>query len=133
MNAWQLIWRDIGNWLRRKRIFAMDVETFDDLHLIADRQNRSPNEVASQLFGQVVQDQDTQSWILYRWEQLSPRQKQITAYVCRGDTTPQIASQLHIAQTTVKTHLEAVLRKYDINSRIALRHLFEPWDLSSYL
>ena len=111
----------------------MDVEAFDDLRLIAERQKRSPNEVASQVFGQIIQEQDTQSWVLYRWEQLSPRQKQITAHVCRGDTTRQIAADLNIAQTTVKSHVEIILRKFSIHSRIELRRLLTPWDLSKYL
>ena len=110
-----------------------DPPSLPDLRRIAERQKRSPNEVASQLFGQVVQEQDTQSWVLLRWEQLSTRQKQIAAYVCRGDTTRQIAAHLSIAPTTVKSHVEIVLRKFGINSRIALRQLLEPWDLSSHL
>ena len=99
MNAWQLIWRDIGNWFRRKRIFAMDVEAFADLQRIADRQQRTPNDVASEVFEQMVQEQDSQSWVLARWEQLSPRQRQIAAHVCKGETTRQIAAELSIAQT----------------------------------
>jgi DNA-binding NarL/FixJ family response regulator len=133
MNPWQIIWRDIKSWLRRKRNFAMDVETYETLRLIAERQNRSPQEVASQLFNQVSQEQTTQTWVVDCWEQLSPRQKQITAYVCRGDTTRQIAAHLSIAPTTVKSHIEIVLIKFGVNSRIALRRLLEPWDLSNYL
>jgi len=53
--------------------------------------------------------------------------------VCRGDTTRQITAQLNISETTVKSHVEAILRKFDINSRQALRQLLAPWDLSSYL
>jgi len=65
--------------------------------------------------------------------QLSPRQKQVAAYVCRGDTTRQIAAQLNISQTTVKSHVEIILRKFGINSRASLRQLLAPWDLTSYL
>ncbi len=111
----------------------MDVEAFDDLQQIAERQKRSPNEIASEVFGQMIQEQDTQSWVIARWEQLSPRQRQIAAHVCRGETTRQIAAELNIAQTTVKSHIEIVLHKFSINSRIELRRLLAPWDLSKYL
>jgi DNA-binding NarL/FixJ family response regulator len=133
VNALQIIWRDLKSWLRRKRIFSMDIETFNTLRLIAQRQNRTPQETASRLFDQAFQEQDTQSWALHRWDQLSPRQKQIAAHIWRGDTTPQIAAQLTIAQTTVKSHVEIVLRKFDVNSRIELRRLLAPWDLSGFL
>lgn len=133
VNSWQIILRDIKSWLRRKRIFAMDVDAYENLRIIADRQQRSPEEVVAQVFEQAVQQEDAQSWAMRCWEQLSPRQKQIAAYVCRGDSTRQIAAQLNISQTTVKSHVEIVLRKFGINSRIALRRLLAPWDLSSYL
>ena len=49
MNAWQLILRDLRSWLHRKRLFAMDVEDFETLHLVAERQRRPPEEVAAQV------------------------------------------------------------------------------------
>jgi DNA-binding NarL/FixJ family response regulator len=128
-----MIWRDLKTWLVRRRIFAMDIEVYEKLRRVAEHQKRSPQEVASQLFDQAVQEQDAQSWAIQCWEQLSPRQKQVAAYVCRGDTTRQIASQLNIAQTTVKSHVEIILRKFGVNSRVALRQLLAHWDLNSYL
>ena len=111
----------------------MDVDTFETLRIVAERQNRTPQETASRLFDQAIQDQDTESWVFHCWEHLSPRQKQIAAHIWRGETTPQIAVQLTIAQTTVKSHVEIVLRKFDVNSRVELRRLLAPWDLSDFL
>lgn len=128
-----MILRDLKNWLRRKRIFAMDVTAYETLYLIAERERRTPQEVAARLLDQAIHEQDTQSWVLQHWEELSPRQKQIAAYICRGDTTARIAAQLTIAQTTVKSHVEIILRKFDINSRAELRQMLAPWDLSNYL
>ena len=125
--------RNLKTWLHRRRIFAMDVDTYENLRLVAERQQRSPEEVASQLFEQAVQAQDDRSWAIQCWEHLSPRQQQIAAYVCRGDTTRQIAVQLNISQTTVKSHIEIILRKFDVPNRIVLRQLLAPWDLSDYL
>lgn len=133
MNPWQTIMRDIISWLRRKRIFAMDVDAYENLRIIAARRQRSPEEVAAQVFEQIVQEQDVQTWAMGCWEQLSPRQRQIAAYVCRGDLTRQIAAQLNISQTTVKSHIEMILRKFDVPNRIVLRQLLAPWDLSDYL
>ena len=128
-----MIFRDLKNWLQRKRTFAMDVKSYETLRLVAERENRSPQEVAAQLFERAAQEQDSQSWALQCWEQLTPRQKQIAAYVCQGDSTRQIAGQLRIAPSTVKSHVEIILRKFEVKSRVALRRILAPWDLSSYL
>ncbi len=133
MDAWHLIWHDLQNWLHRKRLFAMDLEAYQTLRQVAERERRSPGEVATQLFELAAQEQDTQAWTLRCWERLSPRQKQITAYICRGDSTRQMAQQLNISQTTVKSHVEIILRKFGVANRVALRVLLSPWDLSAYL
>lgn len=111
----------------------MDVNSYEKLRLIAERQKSSPQEAASQLLDHAIHEQDTQSRVLLRWDQLSPRQKQVAAHIWRGDTTPLIAVQLGIAQTTVKSHVEIVLRKFDVNSRLELRRLLASWDLSDFL
>lgn len=128
-----MIMRDIQSWLRRRRIFAMDVDAYENLRLIAARRQQTPEDAAAQVFEQIAYEQDVQSWTMQCWEQLSPRQRQIAAYVCRGDSTRQIAAQLNISQTTVKSHVEIVLRKFNVPNRIALRQLLAPWDLRPYL
>jgi RNA polymerase sigma factor (sigma-70 family) len=133
VNAWQIIWRDLKTWLHRKRIFAMDVDAYEKLRLMAESQKRSPQEVAAQLIDQAACAQETQTWVLQCWERLSPRQQQISAHVCQGETTRQIAAQLNISQTTVKSHVEIILRKFGVNSRVALRGLLASWDLKNYL
>ena len=133
MNGIQIIVRDLKNWLHRTPTIKMDPGSYETLQLIAEREKRSPQEIASRLVDQAAYNQDTQSWAFQCWEQLSPRQRHIAAYVCRGDSTRQIAGELHIAQTTVKSHVEIILRKFGINSRIALRQILASWDLSHFL
>jgi two-component system nitrate/nitrite response regulator NarL len=133
VNAWQIILRDIKSWLRGKRIFTIDTDAYENLCLIAARRQQSPEEVASQVFEQIVQEQEVQNYAIQCWDQLSPRQKQITAYICRGDSTRQIATQLNISQTTVKSHVELVLRKFDVPNRVVLRQLLAPWNLNDFL
>ena len=42
----------------------MDVETYETLRLVAEREKRSPQEVASRLFEQAAHEQNTQSWVV---------------------------------------------------------------------
>lgn len=111
----------------------MDRDAFDSLQRISEREQRTPQEMVSQLFGQVAKEQAVQSDALLCWEQLSPRQKQVAAHICNGDTTRQIAAVLHISQTTVKTHAKAILAKFGVNNRETLRVILSPWDLGEYL
>lgn len=133
VNALEHIWRDIKSWWHRRHILAVDADAYENLRLVAEREQRSPQEVAAQLFEQASQDQTINAFVAERWAQLSPRQRQIIAYVCRGYTTPQIASELHIAQTTVKSHVEIAMRKFDVKSRVELRNLLQPYNLTPFL
>ena len=51
-------------------------------------------------------------------EQLSPRERDILRGIARGATNKEIARELGIAETTVKIHVQHVLRKLDLSSRV---------------
>jgi len=50
---------------------------------------------------------------------LSPREREILAWVARGKTNPEIAEILWIAPTTVRKHLENVYAKLGVRTRTA--------------
>ncbi len=133
MNAWRYMWQNLTRRLRETRVFTLDVDAYRTLRRVADQQQCSPQEAAARLFEQAAQEQSQQAQVMQCWDLLSPRQRQICAYVCRGDSTRLIAAYLSISPTTVKSHVEMVLRKFGVNSRVALRELLAPWDLSDYL
>ena len=49
---------------------------------------------------------------------LSPREREIAELIARGDSNKQIARELGIAETTVKIHVQHLLRKLDLDSRV---------------
>jgi two-component system nitrate/nitrite response regulator NarL len=49
---------------------------------------------------------------------LSTRERQILALIARGDSNKLIARELDIAETTVKIHVQHILRKLDLTSRV---------------
>ena len=51
-------------------------------------------------------------------EQLSPREREILRGIARGASNKEIARDLGIAQTTVKIHVQHVLRKLGLSSRV---------------
>jgi DNA-binding CsgD family transcriptional regulator len=50
---------------------------------------------------------------------LTPRERQILAWVARGKTNPEIAEILWIAPTTVRRHLENIYAKLGVHTRTA--------------
>jgi two-component system nitrate/nitrite response regulator NarL len=51
-------------------------------------------------------------------EQLSPRERDILRGIARGASNKEIARDLGIAETTVKIHVQHVLRKLGLSSRV---------------
>jgi len=60
---------------------------------------------------------------------LSPREKQIAGMVVLGFTNGEIAAKLHVAETTVKSHLTSIFRKLGVRSRSeASARILDPHD-----
>jgi len=51
-------------------------------------------------------------------ESLSTREREILACIARGDSNKLIARALDIAETTVKVHVQHILRKLQLSSRV---------------
>ena len=49
---------------------------------------------------------------------LSPREQQTLRCIARGASNKEIARELGIAETTVKIHVQHILRKLDVSSRV---------------
>ncbi len=49
---------------------------------------------------------------------LSPRERQILAHIAQGASNKEIARALDIAETTVKIHVQHILRKLNLGSRV---------------
>ena len=56
--------------------------------------------------------------IVTKMAQLSPRETEILRGIARGESNKTIARELGIAETTVKVHVQHVLRKLDVASRV---------------
>jgi DNA-binding NarL/FixJ family response regulator len=50
-------------------------------------------------------------------ETLSEREVMVLSLVCRGLTNREIGEQLHIAETTARGHVQAIIRKLHVKDR----------------
>jgi DNA-binding NarL/FixJ family response regulator len=57
---------------------------------------------------------------------LSGRESEVLKLVARGYSDKEVAVRLHIAPSTVDTHIRAIYRKLRVNSRAQLRKVLEP-------
>jgi two-component system nitrate/nitrite response regulator NarL len=53
-----------------------------------------------------------------RLAQLSAREQQVLMQIARGASNKEIARTLEIAETTVKIHVQHILRKLELTSRV---------------
>jgi DNA-binding NarL/FixJ family response regulator len=58
------------------------------------------------------------AWVLSPGESLTPREKEVLQLVAQGATNREIASQLFIAENTVKNHLRNILAKLHLSNRV---------------
>jgi len=112
--------------------FTLDVETIRSLQFIAERERRTPEEVANQILIDALLNHEAQDDNWLRWQSLTPREQEVTALICLNYTTRQIAAKLHISPETVKTHAEHLLIKFDVPDRKILRLVLNGWDFSGW-
>lgn len=53
-------------------------------------------------------------------DQLTERERQVVVRVAQGLTNGEIANALHLAESTVKTHINRILAKLELRDRVAL-------------
>lgn len=58
---------------------------------------------------------------------LTDKQREVLAHMVRGESNKMIAFRLNIAETTVKTHVSAILRKLKVSSRVQAILLASDW------
>jgi DNA-binding NarL/FixJ family response regulator len=80
-------------------------ELLDTIRIVDSGRRRIPPEIARELGEHVVDDE------------LSEREIEVLKLIAAGTSNKIIASQLSLAETTIKTHVQNILLKLDANDR----------------
>jgi DNA-binding CsgD family transcriptional regulator len=131
----QRILERVRGWFHPRRSpFSFEVrsQTLESLRLIANREQRTPEEVAQRMVEDGLERQAQRSESLRLWQALTPREQEITALICLHYTNRQIAARLGISPETVKTHVAHVLIKLGLANRNALRQVLVDWDFGEW-
>jgi DNA-binding NarL/FixJ family response regulator len=68
-----------------------------------------------------------------RWLSLSEREQDVTYLTCQGDKDQKIAFKMGVSVRTVRSYLENVYRKMQVNSKVELRLLFGNFNFRRHL
>ncbi len=118
---------------RSENLIPAAEEVMSMLEELAEGQDFSAEELGALLLQKAVAEHfQTKSINLQHWEALSQRQKEVAALACLNHTNAEIAQKLDISLGTVKTHMRAILRKFEVRGRHQLRYILRRWDFSSY-
>jgi two-component system, NarL family, nitrate/nitrite response regulator NarL len=91
---------------------------------VVDGQVVVPKHLARRAAGAKTQDEARVALVV---NQLTGRERQVLTFLARGNSTPQIARELRVSPNTVRTHIQNILTKLGVHSRLeavtfALRH-----------
>jgi DNA-binding CsgD family transcriptional regulator len=123
----QLIQRILG-----LQVIHLDQPTLTELQNLAEQENRPKEAVAADLLAFALVQRGAAETKLRRWQELSPREREVTALLCLSYTNSQIARRLSISTPTVKTHVRNILRKFGLIRRSDLRLVLAEWDFSAW-
>jgi two-component system response regulator NreC len=130
MSLLQRLLRALGYTPSSRLTFDMDQVLLESLHEIAEQEQRTTQDVATDLLSFALAHRHAADENLLRWRSLSPREQQVAALACLNYTNRQIAARLVISPETVKTHVRNVLRKFGLHSKAELRQALVDWDFS---
>jgi len=132
MSLWRRILDALSFLLPGDRMFSLDDEWTDSSYNLPDQPALLESEVSSDLLELAYQHRQFVQDLLRRWHSLSPREQQVTMMICYYYTTSEMAAQMVVSTNTIKSHVRAVLRKFDVHSRSELRLLLSDFNFDNW-
>jgi DNA-binding CsgD family transcriptional regulator len=98
----------------------------------ADREQRPAEELQAELVAAGLDHLDTSDRLREMWDNLSPRERDVTAFTCLGYTNQQMAKEMWVSPHTVKEYLRSAQVKWKVHNKSELRLLLAQWDFSAW-
>jgi DNA-binding CsgD family transcriptional regulator len=132
MSLMQHLLQALGRLPTPRRLFHFDEELVQSLQDLAEREQRSEEEVAADLLTIALAQRDAAEVRIQAWRGLSFREQQVVALTCLGYTNRQIAARLRLSPETVKSHIRSSQRKLGVRTKAELRHALADWDFGKW-
>lgn len=111
-------------------------EQADSLLQMAQQQQCSQEELVAEFIhaglNQRAVEKERAQELERRWAELSRREQQVIALICRGYSNAQISLGLNLAVSTIKVYARQGYAKLRVHNRTQLRALFSGWDFSAW-
>jgi len=98
----------------------------------ADREQRPVEVIQAELLVAGLTHLETSDRLKQRWDTLSPRERDVTAYTCLGYTNRRMAKQIWVSPYTIKGYVRDAIVKWHVHSKSELRLLLDQWDFSEW-
>jgi DNA-binding CsgD family transcriptional regulator len=118
--------------LQQPRSFNLEAAMLNEVNTIADQEQRSVDEVVSDLLAFALRHRRAAEENLARWSTLTPREQQVASLVAEGCTNQEIADRLVISIDTAKTHVRNSVKKFGLRTKLDLRQALSDWDFSDW-
>jgi DNA-binding CsgD family transcriptional regulator len=102
------------------------------LSTLAQHEGRHENELLPELLAAGLTEYSIKDELWKKWGLLTPREQEVTALICLGYTTKQIASRWVVSEAGVKFHIHNVLKKFGLKNKAGLRHMWANWDFTAW-
>jgi DNA-binding CsgD family transcriptional regulator len=116
----------------KPRTFLSDEQAAVWVKRMAAVQHREEQDVYDEIIAagmKAVEDKDRYAAI---WDVLSPREQQVTALLCLGYRSDEMAGMLGVSYETIRTHCKHVYAKFGLNKR-ELRLALKDWDFQEWM
>ena len=114
------------------RYFELEESLYTALANLADQEQRPEDEIHADLLVAGLAQRQTRAELWQRWQSLSPREQDVTAFTCLGYTNRQMAAILGVSPDTVKGYIRQTLVKFHLHSKDELRMRLGGWDFSKW-
>ena len=98
----------------------------------ADREQRPVEDIQEELIAAGLTHLETSDGLRQRWDALSPRERDVTAYTCLGYTNRRMAILMCVSPYTIKGYVRDALVRWHVHSKSELRILLALWNFSSW-
>jgi DNA-binding NarL/FixJ family response regulator len=93
-------------------------ELVSAIHTVAAGDSLLSPSVTSRVIGRMAQQPAPDVTADARLDELTPREREVLALVARGLSNSEIAAELVVEESTVKTHVRRILAKLDARDRV---------------
>ncbi len=111
--------------------FSAESDLVESLTRIARNQHRDKQKVLDEILkaglGEVLRHADNAA----KWDSLSPREQEVLALICLGQSSFEIAEILSISYDTVRSHSKHIYAKFGLG-RKELRQALRGWNFADW-